>query len=98
MPGSFIGQRGGGVEQVKTITLQISPGMADLRELLCYVELLYRVQLFVIPWTVACQASLSMDSPGKNARVGGHALLQRIFPTQESNPGLPALAGWFFTS
>jgi len=61
MPGSFIGQRGGGVEEVKTITLQISPGMADLRELLCCVESLYRVQLFVSPWTVACHASLFME-------------------------------------
>ena len=26
------------------------------------------------------------DSPGKNAGVGYHALLQRIFPTQGSNP------------
>ena len=29
------------------------------------------------------------DSPGKNAGVGCHALLQRIFPTQRSNPSLP---------
>ena len=28
------------------------------------------------------------DSPGKNTRVGCHALLQRIFPTQGSNPSL----------
>ena len=28
------------------------------------------------------------DSPGKNTGVGYHALLQRIFPTQGSNPGL----------
>ena len=28
-------------------------------------------------------------SPGKNARVGCHSLLQRIFPTQGSNPGHP---------
>ena len=28
------------------------------------------------------------DSPGKNTRVGCHALLQGIFPTQGSNPGL----------
>ena len=30
------------------------------------------------PWNV----------PGKNTGVGGHALLQRIFPTQGLNPGL----------
>ena len=29
------------------------------------------------------------DSPGKNTGVGCHALLQQIFPTQGSNPGLP---------
>ena len=29
------------------------------------------------------------DSPGKNTRVGCHFLLQGIFPTQGSNPGLP---------
>ena len=28
------------------------------------------------------------DSPGKNTRVGCHALLQEIFPTQGSNQGL----------
>ena len=28
------------------------------------------------------------DSPGKNAGVGSHSLLQGIFPTQGSNPGL----------
>ena len=28
------------------------------------------------------------DSPGKNAGVGCYFLLQRIFPTQELNPGL----------
>ena len=29
------------------------------------------------------------DSPGKSAGVDGHFPLQGIFPTQESNPGLP---------
>ena len=28
------------------------------------------------------------NSPGKSAGVGSHSLLQRIFPTQGSNPGL----------
>ena len=32
--------------------------------------------------------SVHGDSPGKNTRVGCHALLQGIFPTQESNPVL----------
>ena len=34
---------------------------------------------FLCPW----------DSPGKNTGVGYHSLLQEIFPTQVSNPGLP---------
>ena len=34
-------------------------------------------------------SSVHEDSPGKNIRVGRHALLQGIFTTQESNPGLP---------
>ena len=32
--------------------------------------------------------SVPGDSPGKNTGVGWHALLQGIFPTQKSNPGL----------
>ena len=46
------------------------------------------VRLFVTPWTVAYQAPLSMDSPGKNTGVGCHALLLGIFLTQGSNPSL----------
>ena len=40
------------------------------------------------------------DSSGKNTGVGCHALLQGIFPTQESNPCLlsPALTDGFFSS
>ena len=33
-------------------------------------------------------SSVPGDSPGKNAGVGCHALLQGIFPTQGSNPSL----------
>ena len=42
----------------------------------------------VTPWTVACQAPMSMDFPGKNTGVDCHFLLQGIFLTQESNPSL----------
>ena len=34
-------------------------------------------------------SSVHRDSPGKNTGVGCHDLLQGIFPTQGSNPGLP---------
>ena len=52
---------------------------------------LSRVQLFATPWTVAHQAPLSMGF--SQARIlewmDSHSLLQRIFPTQGSKPGLP---------
>ena len=38
------------------------------------------------PWTVACQAPLSMGI--LLARMGCHVLVQGIFPTQGTNPGL----------
>ena len=41
------------------------------------------VQLFATPWTIQ-----SMDSPGQNTEVDSLSLLQGIFPTHGSNPGL----------
>ena len=37
------------------------------------------------------------ESPGKNTRVACHALLQGIFPSQGSNPGLPRCSQIFYT-
>ena len=34
-------------------------------------------------------SSVHGNSPGKSTGVGSHSLLQGIFPTQGSNPGLP---------
>ena len=42
----------------------------------------------VIPWTVPARVLCPWDSSGKNTGVGCHFLLQEIFLTQESNPGL----------
>ena len=39
-------------------------------------------------------SSVHGDSPGKNIGVGGHALLQGIFPTQGTNPSLLFLLHW----
>ena len=48
------------------------------------------VQVFVTPWTVACTKLLfPWDFLGKSTGVGCHFLLQGIFLTQGSNPGLP---------
>jgi len=52
------------------------------------VKSLSRVQLFATPWAVAYQASPSMNFPGKSTGVGCYFLLQGIFPTWGSNPGL----------
>ena len=48
--------------------------------------ILSRVLLFATPWTVGHHAPLSRDFPSRNTRMGYHALLQGIFPTQGSNP------------
>ena len=65
----------------------------------------YGTFIFPFPWAVLCRSVMSdsfpphrlwparllcpWDSPGRNTGVGCHALLQGIFPTQGSNPGLP---------
>ena len=61
---------------------------------------LSHVQLFSTPWTVAHQAHLSMEFPGKNTGVGCHFLLWVIIPTQGSKLCLLHLLHWqgrFFT-
>ena len=53
------------------------------------VKSLSRAQLFATPWIVACTKLLCpWDFQGKIIGVGCHFLLQGIFPTQGSNPGL----------
>ena len=64
------------------------------------VCVLSHVQLFTTPRTEACTRRLCpRDAPGKNAGVGFHFLLQRIFLSQGLNPYLlpvlPALADGF---
>ena len=56
------------------------------RKLFCHEKWksLSRVRLFATPWTTE-----SRNSPGQSTGVGNLSLLQRIFPTQGSNPGLP---------
>ena len=53
----------------------------------CMLNCFNCVRLFATPWTIACQAPLSMGF-SRNTGVGCHFLLQGIFPTQGSNPGL----------
>ena len=60
----------------------------------CMLSRFSRVQLFATLWTLACQTPLSMGLSRKNTGVGCHALLQGIFPIQESNPHLFRLQHW----
>ena len=50
-----------------------------------WAQTLSHIQLFATPLTVAHQAPMFMDSPGKNTGVSCHFLLQGIFSTQGSN-------------
>ena len=50
---------------------------------------LSRIWLFATPWAIAHQDVCPWGSPGKHTRVDCHFVLQRIFLTQGSNPGLP---------
>ena len=45
-----------------------------------------------------CGLYSSWNSPGQNTGVGSLSLLQWIFPTQGSNPGISSIAGRFFTN
>ena len=56
------------------------------------------VLLFAILWTVAYQAPLPWDFPGKNTGVGCCALLQGIFLTQGPNLSLVSLLHWLADS
>ena len=46
------------------------------------------------PWNVPAQLLCPWDSPGKNARMDFHALLQEILQTQGSNLSLLCLMHW----
>ena len=66
----------------------------------CMLSCFSHVRLFENPWTVACQAPLSMGLSRQEYWKGLPCPLQGIFPTQESNPCLksPALSGKFFAT
>ena len=73
--------------------LWVSPASAlrssFLHLLSCVYLPLSHVQLFAIAWTTARQAPLSMEFSRQEYRSGLPCLLQGIFLTQGSNPGLP---------
>ena len=62
------------------------------------LTLLRCVQLFVAPWTVACQASLSMGFPREDYWSGVPFPSPGDLPDPQIEPVSPALAGRFFTT
>ena len=52
-----------------------------MMDCVCVLSRFSHVQLFVTLWIGARQAPHPWDSPGNNAGVGCHALLQGIFLT-----------------
>ena len=52
------------------------------------MKLLGPVRLFVTPWITPTRFLHPWDFPGKSTGVGGHVLLQGIFQTQGSDPGI----------
>ena len=67
---------------------------AHTKYLYLYLHVSVQAWLSVAPWTIACQALLSMGFWGKSTGVGCHSLLQGIFLTQESNVSLLYLPHW----
>ena len=68
-----------------SVSAALQPQIQPVSALVILGWLFSCVQLFATPWTVACQAPLSVGFPGKNTRVGCHFLRQKIFPTQGWN-------------
>ena len=58
---------------------------------------LSHVLFFATPWTVPLRLLSPRDFPRQEYWSGCHFLLQKIFPTQGSNPS-PALVGRFFAT
>ena len=100
-PGQHTG--GGSLSLLKRVFLTqgLNPGLSHCRRILYQLthqgspkwKSLSCVQLFVTPWTVACQAPLSMKFSRPEYWVSSHSLLQGIFPTKAIKPlpGSPAL-------
>ena len=71
---------------------------ADREEQGSEVKSLSRVQLFATPWTVACQAPLSMEFSRQEYQSGLPFPPPGHLPDPGIEPVSPALAGRFFTT
>ena len=73
----------GTTSNVPSVTGKLRPHVAALR------LAVQSCPTLSISWTAAARLLCPWDSPGKNPGEGCHALLQGIFPTHGSSPGLP---------
>ena len=75
---------GGGVTALRDDVLCLQ----DVLRAMCLVSQSFVSDSFVTPWTVVCQAPISIEFSRQEYWSDCHSLLQGIFPTQGSNPGL----------
>ena len=87
--------------QVKMMTFFIAPHLSVTTQdypsfrkqcvcvCVCAHRCLVMSDSLATPWPVALQVPLSMEFSRQEYRRGCHFLLQGVFPTQGSNPGLP---------
>ena len=75
------------VNQIEKEILFLFFGYISRSEIVGCAQSFSHVRLFATPWTT--RLLHPWDSPGKNTGVGYRFLLQGIFLTQGSNPGLP---------
>ena len=69
--------------------------MIDTRVCVCVYSI---ISDSIIPWTVACQAPLSIGFSRQEYWSGGHFLFQGDLPNPGIKPVSPVLAGGFFTT
>ena len=77
------------------------PPQTGICDILPCAQLLSHVRLFVTPWTVSCQAPLSMEFSRKEYWSGLQIPTPGDLPNPEMEPislASPALAGRFFTT
>ena len=74
------------------------PGICLIDNIGMLLSSFSRVQLFVIPWTMAHQAPLSMDFSWQEYWSGLPFPSSGDLPNPGMEPASPALAGGFFTT
>ena len=83
---------------LNNVVRRISGHASSCENYVVIVRLLSHVQLFVTPWTAACQAPLFMGFPRQEFWSGLPFPSPRDLPDPGIEPTSPALAGAFFAT